>query len=101
MLIRKRYCGTTEDYCSAPDCQLQYGPACDANTVPAGASTSSIARPKIGTIPYGGIDTAGIQDCIKDGVIAFSYDDGPYIYTEDLLDLLDSYGAKATFFISE
>lgn len=50
---------------------------------------------------YGGINTAGIQDCIKPNVIAFSFDDGPYIYTKDLLDLLDSYGAKATFFISE
>lgn len=50
---------------------------------------------------YGGINTAGIQDCVKPGVIAFSYDDGPYIWTKDLLDLLDSYGAKATFFISK
>lgn len=101
MLIIKRYCGTTEAYCAAPDCQFQYGPACDANIRPAGALTSSIARPNLGSIPYGGADTAGVQDCIKNGVIAFSYDDGPYLYTKDLLDLLDFYGAKATFFISE
>jgi hypothetical protein len=101
VLIHTRYCGKTEDYCAGPDCQFQYGPACDANKVPAGPSTSNIARPHIGNIPYGGINTAGVQDCTEPGVIAFSFDDGPYLYTKDLLDLLDSYGAKATFFISK
>jgi hypothetical protein len=24
------YCGTGPDYCPGPDCQFQYGPACDA-----------------------------------------------------------------------
>jgi hypothetical protein len=27
------YCGTGIEYCSAPDCQFQYGPACDAKYV--------------------------------------------------------------------
>lgn len=101
MLINRRYCGTTSDYCNSPNCQFQYGPGCDANKRPAGASTSTIPRPHIGSIPYGGVNTAGIQHCTKTGVIAFTYDDGPYLYTKDLVDLLDSYGAKATFFISK
>lgn len=100
-LTKARYCGKTSDYCAAPDCQFQYGPACDANKVPVGASTSSISRPRFGSVPYGGINAAGVQDCIKNNVIAFTYDDGPYLFTKDLLDLLDSYGARATFFISE
>jgi peptidoglycan/xylan/chitin deacetylase (PgdA/CDA1 family) len=29
-----------------------------------------------------------------------TFDDGPYIYTDALLDILASYGAKATFFIT-
>jgi peptidoglycan/xylan/chitin deacetylase (PgdA/CDA1 family) len=33
-------------------------------------------------------------------VVALSYDDGPYIYTEQLLDTLKQYGFHATFFIT-
>jgi peptidoglycan/xylan/chitin deacetylase (PgdA/CDA1 family) len=29
-----------------------------------------------------------------------TFDDGPYIFTSDLLDILDKYNAKATFFIT-
>jgi hypothetical protein len=92
-----RVCGTGIDYCEAPDCQFEYGPACDANTVPPGASTSGIARPHLGSVPYG----TRINECTEPGVIALTFDDGPYIYTNDLLDLLDKYNAKVTFFISE
>jgi peptidoglycan/xylan/chitin deacetylase (PgdA/CDA1 family) len=69
--------------------------------IPAGASTSSIPRPKIGDVAYGGIDTAGVQDCIVPGKIAITFDDGPYMYTKDLLDLLLKYDTKVTFFISK
>lgn len=36
-------------------------------------------------MPYGGV---GIYDCWNDGDIAITFDDGPYEYTNDLLDLL-------------
>ncbi|KAN0103372.1 family 4 carbohydrate esterase [Hyaloscypha variabilis] len=91
------WCGNGIDYCAAPDCQFLYGPACDANTVPAGNSTAGIARPQLGTIPYGG---AGIYDCLVPGDIAFTFDDGPYNYTSDLLDKLAVYNASATFMIT-
>lgn len=32
--------------------------------------------------------------------MALTYDDGPYLYTERLLDILKSYGFKATFFMT-
>ncbi|KAK5167276.1 hypothetical protein LTR04_007397 [Oleoguttula sp. CCFEE 6159] len=70
---------------------------CDDNTVPPGTSTSTIARPLLGSVPYGG---AGIYDCTVPGTIAITYDDGPYIYTDHVLDILKSYNAKATFFIT-
>ncbi|KAK3302146.1 uncharacterized protein B0T15DRAFT_294021 [Chaetomium strumarium] len=91
------WCGKGQDYCTAPDCQIDYGPGCDANQKPSGADTSGIARPKLGNVLYGG---AGIYDCVNKGDIALTFDDGPYIYTNDLLDILKSYGAKATFFIT-
>ncbi len=53
------------------------------NQKPAGADTSKVARPKVGAVPYGG---AGIYDCLNAGEIAVTFDDGPYLYTNDLLD---------------
>ncbi|KAM7204032.1 hypothetical protein V8F20_003730 [Naviculisporaceae sp. PSN 640] len=91
------WCGTSKSYCSAPDCQINYSSACDGNKKPAGAETANVARPKLSNILYGG---AGIYDCVNDGQIALTFDDGPYIYTNDLLDKLKAYGAKATFFIT-
>ena len=91
-----RVCGQGSSYCSGPDCQYLYGPACDANTVPAGDSTSGISRTSLGSVPYG----TRINSCSKANVIALTFDDGPFSYTQALLDLLDQYNAKATFFIS-
>jgi hypothetical protein len=62
---------------------MNYGPACDANQKPDGVDTSTIPRPRIGSIPYGGV---GIYDCVNKGDIAITFDDGPYNFTNDLLD---------------
>lgn len=78
-----RWCGQGTDYCTAPDCQINYGPACDGNQEPEGEDTSSIARPKLGSVRYGGV---GIYDCVNKGDIAITFDDGPWEYTNDLLD---------------
>jgi len=48
-------------------------------------------------VPYGG---DGIYQCTVPGTIALTFDDGPYIYTTYILDVLKSYHAKATFFIT-
>ncbi|CAL3963722.1 unnamed protein product [Diplocarpon coronariae] len=85
------------DYCNAPDCQFNYGPACDANKIPSGTNTSSIPRTQIGSVLYG---SDGIYDCKTVGDMALTFDDGPFIYTSHILDLLDKYSAKATFFIT-
>ncbi|KAJ0134634.1 Chitin deacetylase, partial [Colletotrichum tanaceti] len=91
------YCGQTADYCTSPDCQINYGPACDGNKRPTGADTSSDPRPLKGNIPYGGV---GIYDCVNDGDVAITYDDGPYLYTAAMLDAFKAHGAVATFFIT-
>ncbi|KAL4785293.1 hypothetical protein BJX76DRAFT_356313 [Aspergillus varians] len=59
--------------------------ASDAN------STARVAQ-----IPYG----VYIHHCYIPGAVALTFDDGPYIYTEELLGLLAQYGAKATFFVN-
>ncbi|KAG4435749.1 hypothetical protein IFR05_008763 [Cadophora sp. M221] len=84
-------------YCNAPDCQFNYGPACDANKIPSGTNTSSIPRDQIGSVLYG---SDGIYDCANAGNMALTFDDGPFIYTSHIMDLLDKYNAKATFFIT-
>ncbi|KAJ8109888.1 hypothetical protein OPT61_g7122 [Boeremia exigua] len=92
------YCGTTDDHCRSPNCQWQYGPACPENQTPEGKNTSSIPRPKLGTIPYGGVV---VSKCTVPGTVALTFDDGPYKhYTDRILDLMKSYDAKATFFVT-
>ncbi|KAK9608506.1 hypothetical protein V6Z96_006000 [Aspergillus fumigatus] len=90
------YCGTTQAHCRSPDCQLDFG-HCDAHETPEGPPVEDIPRPHVGAVPYG---PHVIRSCARSGTIALTYDDGPNRYTADLLDLLDRYDAKATFFIS-
>ncbi|KKA27343.1 hypothetical protein TD95_002294 [Thielaviopsis punctulata] len=39
-----------------------------------------------------------ITQCTQSGVLALAYDDGPYQYTSELVDILNRAGAKGTFF---
>ncbi|KAH8780439.1 glycoside hydrolase/deacetylase [Hyaloscypha finlandica] len=91
------YCGKDFHYCSGPACQLSYGDKCDGNTSPLGSSTKDVARPHLGNISYGG---TGLYFCQNKTQVALTFDDGPYIFTEKVLDVLDQYSAKATFFIT-
>ncbi|KAK3939044.1 hypothetical protein QBC46DRAFT_316660 [Diplogelasinospora grovesii] len=88
-------CGTGTPFCGAPDCQLSFGPACDGNQTPPGKDTSAVPRPLFGSVPYG----VDISHCTVKGKVALTFDDGPYIYTTDLLNVLKSNNVKATFFV--
>jgi peptidoglycan/xylan/chitin deacetylase (PgdA/CDA1 family) len=89
-------CGQGSAFCSAPDSQFLYGPANDANQLPSGGSTRTIPRPQLGSIPYGD----GVYSCVKPGTVAITFDDGPYIFTNDVLDQFAAYGMQATFFVN-
>lgn len=52
-------------------------------------------RPRLGSIPYGKV----IESCTVPGTIALTFNDGPWTYTSDLLDLLESEDVRATFFV--
>jgi peptidoglycan/xylan/chitin deacetylase (PgdA/CDA1 family) len=41
-----------------------------------------------------------IDKCTVAGKVALTFDDGPSIYTEQLLDILKAGGQKATFFVN-
>ncbi|PWY68460.1 chitin deacetylase [Aspergillus heteromorphus CBS 117.55] len=90
------YCGDTKNHCSSPDCQIDFG-HCDAHDTPGGAPTDQIPRTLAGAVPYG---PRFIRSCTVPGTIALTFDDGPKEYTQDLLDLLDKYDAKVTFFVT-
>ncbi|KAF9878056.1 polysaccharide deacetylase [Colletotrichum karsti] len=90
------WCGTTEEYCGGSQCQLEYSDSCDTFFPPPGASTESISRPLVGSVPYGSI----ITTCANRGDLALTFDDGPYIYTSQLLDILESQNVTATFFVA-
>ncbi len=67
-----------------------------AGTVLAGLLMASGAA--AGCTKGGPLPGVVITQCSKPGTLALAYDDGPYIYTSDLVDILDAAGAKATFF---
>ncbi|CAE6471485.1 unnamed protein product [Rhizoctonia solani] len=41
-----------------------------------------------------------VTKCTQPNTVAITFDDGPYNWTTELVDLLDSYGAKGTFFVN-
>lgn len=52
-------------------------------------------REPLGNVPYG----TNILKCTVPGKVALTFDDGPYIYTQELLNILASNNVKATFFV--
>lgn len=56
---------------------------------------AQLPRPHLGSTPYGQV----ITSCTVPGTLALSFDDGPWLYTSDLLDLLQREGVRATFFV--
>lgn len=98
LLLMPTDCGTTDNYCYSPNCPWKYGPACPINQHPEGKNTSLIPRPKFGSVPYGG---AGVDKCKKPGTVALTFDDGPQKqFTNRVLNLLKSFDAKTTFFVT-
>lgn len=90
--------GLGTNFCSDPDnCQVDFG-RCDSEMFPVGDSTLLDPRWPINI----GLLTARhmIMGCTAPGTIAMTFDDGPSIYTGELLDILKAAGAKATFFVS-
>ncbi|KAH7213997.1 hypothetical protein BKA60DRAFT_597598 [Fusarium oxysporum] len=93
------YCGTTSPYCSSPQCQMDYSNGnCDGSKKPKGDTTANIPRSTTGKVPYN-LDVY-ITNCTTPGTFALTFDDGPYKYTDQVLDVLKQNNVKATFFIT-
>ncbi|KAJ5164604.1 Glycoside hydrolase/deacetylase beta/alpha-barrel [Penicillium coprophilum] len=59
-------------------------------------TTTGLLQPNASSLPLGAI----ITHCTIPGTIALTFDDGPYIYTSQLLDTLAQHSVKATFFLN-
>ncbi|KAK9776733.1 hypothetical protein SCAR479_06471 [Seiridium cardinale] len=95
MCAHQGVCGTGTSFCSSPDWQLSFGPACDGNEVPLGEDTSKALRPTLGIVPYG----VSISHCTVNGKVALAFDDGSFIYTSELLNIPKKNGVRATFLV--
>ncbi|KAH7173490.1 uncharacterized protein B0J16DRAFT_275648 [Fusarium flagelliforme] len=98
-------CGTTSAYCTSPQCQMAYSNGnCDGSKKPKGETTANIPRSTTGKAPYIGGSNTGldiyITNCTNPGTVALTFDDGPYKYTGQVLDVLKKHNIKATFFIT-
>lgn len=64
----------------------------------AAASTANITQTDMSAsnVPFGAL----INQCVVPGTAALTFDDGPFSYTSDLLEILSAYGAPATFFLN-
>ncbi|KAM5353907.1 hypothetical protein ACJ41O_000557 [Fusarium nematophilum] len=90
-------CGTSKDYCTSPQCQIPYSNGnCDSSKKPSGETTANIPRQQLsGNVPY----NVYITNCSEPGTVALTFDDGPYKFTDHILDVLEENNVKATFFI--
>lgn len=62
----------------------------------AGAIASPFADIEARTLPFGTL----IHRCTEPNTIALTFDDGPFTFTPDVLDMFNDAGAKATFFLN-
>ncbi|KAJ5796592.1 CAZyme family CE4 [Penicillium psychrosexuale] len=60
------------------------------------STTTNTTQLNASRLPFGAI----ITHCTIPGTIALTFDDGPYIYTSQILDTLAQRGARATFFLN-
>ncbi|RVX69783.1 hypothetical protein B0A52_06428 [Exophiala mesophila] len=91
--------GVGKDFCAVPDkCQHKYG-FCDSDIKPQETeyfNSSADDRSHVGEIPYGKF----IRTCQVPRLLGLSFDDGPSENTADLLDVLQDYNVRATFFVT-
>ncbi len=93
------WCGTSSAYCGT-GCQLAWGVCSNASPQPSTTSTSStttIASTPTST-PSGNIRV--ITQCTVPGTVAITFDDGPYMYTSNIVQQFNAAGGKVTFFMN-
>ncbi|OUM68565.1 carbohydrate esterase family 4 protein [Piromyces sp. E2] len=88
------YCGTSNKYCGT-GCQESFG-ICDTSS----SSSSSSTTPPSSLPTNEVLDFKYYHECKDPKQWALTFEDGPYHFDMDLLDLLSKKNVKATFFIN-
>ncbi|ORX78632.1 glycoside hydrolase/deacetylase, partial [Anaeromyces robustus] len=86
------WCGSTDEYCGA-GCQSEFGTCGNDKTSKAPTDSTNKKPNNSGSFKF-------YEQCNNNKHWALTFDDGPYKYDEDLLDLLKKYNVKATFFLN-
>jgi len=94
------YCGRTTEYCGK-GCQSEFG-KCDTTsnvtkktTTTKKSTTTTVIKTNPNKVPF-----KFFYECKNKNDWALTFDDGPYKFDHDLLDLLKKYNIKATFFLN-
>lgn len=64
--------------------------------VPVETHTRQNATMSASAVPFGAV----IDRCTVPGTVALTFDDGPYMFTPELLDVLSANHAPSTFFVN-
>ncbi|KAL2282170.1 hypothetical protein FJTKL_10999 [Diaporthe vaccinii] len=80
---------------TAQDADASSSPPGELYKRPSLSWLARLPRPELGSVPYGEL----ITTCNDPGAVALTFDDGPWQYTEELLNILSDYDAEATFFV--
>lgn len=68
----------------------------ELRSLPRNQTLPALDHRQLSHVPIGAI----INHCTIPGTVALTFDDGPYIYTAQILDTLAAHGAVATFFLN-
>ncbi|OUM68564.1 carbohydrate esterase family 4 protein, partial [Piromyces sp. E2] len=91
------YCGTSKAHCGS-GCQSSFG-NCDSSSTPKPTTTTTTKYGRCGDY-VSDLEFKYYYECKNPKHWALTFDDGPYDYDMELLDLLKKKGVKATFFIN-
>ncbi|OUM59848.1 carbohydrate esterase family 4 protein [Piromyces sp. E2] len=94
------WCGTDSDHCGA-GCLSHFG-RCESSTSAGSDNISHDGRcgADNGKVCPDDQCCSKYDWCINENQWALTFDDGPYVFDEYLLDFLNSVGVKATFFVN-
>jgi peptidoglycan/xylan/chitin deacetylase (PgdA/CDA1 family) len=97
---RYAWCGTDAAYCGT-GCQPSFGTCLSSSSQVQQhppSSTSSAPPPNGTNAPAGTIRV--IQQCTVPNTVAITFDDGPYLYTQQIANAFSQAGGKVTFFVN-
>lgn len=89
------WCGNSIEHCGI-GCQPQFG-ICSNN---GGDTTTTITQLPATSISTPAPTLQVVDHCVSPDMVAFTFDDGPYQFTQQIVDAFNAVGGKVTFFVN-